>query len=364
MKKKPETNSSCLVITFIIFIIFPSLFILDNVITWISDMLSPTSENLPTPTVEISRFDDISIVSLNLGSVVFADHFDEPIDESIWYTHPDLSSSHDGTTLVIPSEYPFASMAYEDKFLSGHNRWLLELRLKILGQDSYMKWGISDWDTVVEFVLNNGKLSVHQRDEWSNKSGVIEVISGISLNVWHSYLLEFDEYSSRFFVDGLMVAEFPYGPFESRKWIVSLSARKEEDGEYKDAIVLDYVVLVRTSIPQEVSIGHIQRFQEIQENIERGEVSKADVYEEMDHILVEVGKEGFTWLVRRMPVYDTEIGQWTTLDNFSRGLISDYEINPETRFGSDPVGTGVELMFGEYTTDDMIEWLGLDDLGQ
>jgi len=110
--------------------------------------------------------------------------------------------------------------------------------------------------------------------------------------------------------------------------------------------------------PAQVTDVHIEQILRIQEQVANGEINRSDAEAQLDEIASEIGADALAWIVRRVPVYDSERDRWVTFDDFLRDWSIDYEMDADSRFAQDPVGTAADLMFGNYTTEELLDWFG------
>ncbi len=115
--------------------------------------------------------------------------------------------------------------------------------------------------------------------------------------------------------------------------------------------------------PPSVSDADVARVQQISEAASRGEISQEEAERELEDVAMQVGADGMEWLVRHVPIYDSEGDRWMLFDDYAHEMVEDYDTDPDSssRFEEDPVGTATDLMFGDYDTEDISDWLGLDD---
>ena len=93
--------------------------------------------------------------------------------------------------------------------------------------------------------------------------------------------------------------------------------------------------------------------------VQNGEMTKAEAERSLLDVVVGLRRDAVTWIVRNMPVYDQTDGTWSSFETYAIELADDSGIPPNSRLATDPVGTAVDLAFGDATADDMINWMGL-----
>jgi hypothetical protein len=111
--------------------------------------------------------------------------------------------------------------------------------------------------------------------------------------------------------------------------------------------------------PSTVTDAHVEAFHNIQRQVKQGEISEAEADRRMENIAAEVGAAGLKWLVRRVPVYDGKNKKWMSFDTYASDMADDYG-DGTSRFEQDPVGTAVDMVFGDPSPSDMAGWLGFD----
>ena len=110
--------------------------------------------------------------------------------------------------------------------------------------------------------------------------------------------------------------------------------------------------------PTQVTDAHIERFRQVQDNLSAGQIDQQTAEKSLTEIAGEVGKDGFAWLMRRLPMYDTQNKRWVNLSTYAKDFGQEAGVNPEGRLAKDPVGTAVDLAFGNPSSDDILGWLG------
>ena len=116
------------------------------------------------------------------------------------------------------------------------------------------------------------------------------------------------------------------------------------------------------SRPEEISDRDIAEIRTIQEQAARDEIDDEEAESKMLEAAAEIGIEGFTWIVRNVPIYDPDSESWMSFDNYARRLTGDpdAQIDPDSRFAKDPVGMTVDLFFRAPDPDTMMDWFGFD----
>lgn len=110
--------------------------------------------------------------------------------------------------------------------------------------------------------------------------------------------------------------------------------------------------------PATVGATHIERVEAIAHQVASGSISQGDTERQLEAIATEVGKAGFAWLVRNVPMYNTETKEWHSFDSYSKDLARQSGVSRDSRLARDPVGVGVDLMFGNPSVEQIQEWLG------
>jgi uncharacterized protein YgiM (DUF1202 family) len=112
--------------------------------------------------------------------------------------------------------------------------------------------------------------------------------------------------------------------------------------------------------PPQVANWHIEQVLEIQRLVATRQMSRKEAEYRLDDIVLEIGTDGLAWITRRAPVYDGQSGHWLSFGQYADDMVDASEVDPNTRFAQDPVGTATDLMFGDYdSADDLVDWFGL-----
>ena len=111
---------------------------------------------------------------------------------------------------------------------------------------------------------------------------------------------------------------------------------------------------------ENVSDEHISQTLYVQSQVSRGMMSESQAEYQLENIYAETGKDAFAWVVRHVPVYDADTG-WHTFDDWAQDFAGTSGVDESSRLYNDPVGVGVDLFFGNPSTDQMLDWLGLDN---
>jgi hypothetical protein len=64
--------------------------------------------------------------------------------------------------------------------------------------------------------------------------------------------------------------------------------------------------------------------------------------------------------LRRVPVCSPDTLRWMTLEGYLHDFGQEAGIDPTSRLAQDPVGVGVDLFFGTYEPEDVLDWTGLE----
>jgi hypothetical protein len=59
-----------------------------------------------------------------------------------------------------------------------------------------------------------------------------------------------------------------------------------------------------------------------------------------------------------MPVVDQAYDRVLTFDSWARESAEDTGVDPNTRLAQDPVGATFDFVFGDPSTDEMVDWMG------
>ena len=113
--------------------------------------------------------------------------------------------------------------------------------------------------------------------------------------------------------------------------------------------------------PPGVTPRAIETVNRILEDAHSGTIDESDAQSALDEISSAIGKKAFTWIVSNAPVFDRKTREFTRFDDYAKELASPDDPENPSRFEEDPVGTAVDLFFGETDPDTIVEWLGFDD---
>jgi len=114
------------------------------------------------------------------------------------------------------------------------------------------------------------------------------------------------------------------------------------------------------------------------ETLRRIDPDKYEVYEEASRIMADTrisdsakrekmrvlqsnyGEEAVAWVIRMVPIYDTDEGRFISFDNYTRSLTSEYgSSSGNAPIDKDPVGAGLSIFFNP-SVENITEQLGLD----
>lgn len=113
-------------------------------------------------------------------------------------------------------------------------------------------------------------------------------------------------------------------------------------------------------MPPEVSIVDLYELNWLAKNAQSQGQPTSELRKVYDGTMQSKSRQAALWLVRRMPVYYPGQG-WVTFDQYAKNMIGELgSIDPNSRFEQDPVGTAFDLMTGNYTEDDLVEWFALE----
>ena len=101
-------------------------------------------------------------------------------------------------------------------------------------------------------------------------------------------------------------------------------------------------------IPAYVNHEHIEEVANIQTQLADGEITEDEAQTRLDAIVSEIGAGGLAWIVRNIPVYDTERGEWLSFNSYAIELGQESGVPEDSRLAQDPVGVGVDLFLGNY----------------
>ena len=111
--------------------------------------------------------------------------------------------------------------------------------------------------------------------------------------------------------------------------------------------------------PSQITDHHIALMQDIQDQVQSGAWSQEQAEVELGDLVAEAGKDGLVWFLWRMPVYDPQADNFVTFDTYTKGLAgSGSSSGTMPRAQEDPIGTAVDLLFGNPSTDQIRDWFG------
>lgn len=113
-------------------------------------------------------------------------------------------------------------------------------------------------------------------------------------------------------------------------------------------------------MPQSVSISDIYELHQLAYDHAEIQAKGGNPREVYEDVVRDQPKAAALWLIRRMPVYDEEDG-WMTFDSYARKLDQDLNgVDPNSRFGQDPLGTTFDIMMGDYDSmSEVVGWIGV-----
>lgn len=115
--------------------------------------------------------------------------------------------------------------------------------------------------------------------------------------------------------------------------------------------------------PAQMDPETLARVQNVSQQVQSGEMTREQAQAELDNLAGEIGLAGLEWIVRRVPIYDAEQGRLTNTEDYLKGLVRELnpEESPDYRAATDPVGTGLDAMFGEYSSsEELMDWFGIE----
>ncbi len=116
-------------------------------------------------------------------------------------------------------------------------------------------------------------------------------------------------------------------------------------------------------MPEDVSLADVYVVKEIGRQASRREVTREEATQAISYRMSSKTTQSIAWLMRRMPIYDSDSAKLVPLDLYMHEQNWNEESGTGTnsRIAQDPVGTSVDLMFGEWTPEDLRSWMGFDD---
>ncbi len=141
---------------------------------------------------------------------------------------------------------------------------------------------------------------------------------------------------------------------------------------FKDKLLVPFIVgTLQPGSPQTSSLGtssiqipagvtpqQLDRAKQIADQASKRQITKAQANAQLADLAKQVGKEGMAWIVKHVPIYDKTKG-WLTFEEYLKTFSAQTGGTGNSRFDQDPVGTAADLMFGDYTADDIVKWFGL-----
>jgi hypothetical protein len=114
------------------------------------------------------------------------------------------------------------------------------------------------------------------------------------------------------------------------------------------------------NVPENVSMLDITEFQTLRQDAQELKISSSKFQNSSETMVQKIGKNGFAWLVRNMFFFDPATNKWSRTEDFLKTSPGYDSIPPDCRLSQDPVGTGVDLLFGSYSYEDMSNWICAD----
>ena len=113
--------------------------------------------------------------------------------------------------------------------------------------------------------------------------------------------------------------------------------------------------------PPRVTTRAVEEVNRILEDADSGAITESQAQSALNEISNTIGKPALTWIVSNTPVFDRRTQHFVRFEDYAQGLASPDDPENPSRFEADPVGTAVDLFFGDADRDDIVDWFGLDD---
>jgi len=112
------------------------------------------------------------------------------------------------------------------------------------------------------------------------------------------------------------------------------------------------------ALPSNVTDSDVQRVRDAYARAWDGELDQTQLGAELDDISARIGKDALAWIVRNLPLYDAQTSTWQSFNGYAKNLGKESGVPSDSRLGRDPVGTAVDLMYGNPSPDEILDWLG------
>lgn len=112
------------------------------------------------------------------------------------------------------------------------------------------------------------------------------------------------------------------------------------------------------ALPSYVSVNDVMRVKEVYDQISRNEISEEGALEKLTAIHEEIESLAMSWILRNLPVYNVQNDTWESFDSYTKGLALEVGVEPDSRLATDPIGTTIDLVYGNPNNNDIINWLG------
>lgn len=100
------------------------------------------------------------------------------------------------------------------------------------------------------------------------------------------------------------------------------------------------------SLSEEDAQLYVEEVSSISTRAVSGEIGESEARRELVGIAGEIGADSLAWVMRRVPIYRVETGQWQSTDSYLKEEAARSGIDPDSRLAQDPIAVGIDLMFG------------------
>jgi hypothetical protein len=112
------------------------------------------------------------------------------------------------------------------------------------------------------------------------------------------------------------------------------------------------------TLPEGVTPEYISRVQQIYYDVSMGLMTQERALAELDGIQSQIGQTATAWIVRNLPAYNAVSGTWSAFEDYATALARDTGVNPNSRLAQDPVGTAIDLVYGNPSQSEILDWIG------
>jgi hypothetical protein len=109
---------------------------------------------------------------------------------------------------------------------------------------------------------------------------------------------------------------------------------------------------VKTDRPVKISDEDIEAVSTIFKDIQSGALAKPEAEGALMTFVKANDKDTLAWIVRRIPVYNHTSGKWESFARYTN--LSAMKFKANSQLDLDPVGTTIDIIYGEYETVDQV----------